>query len=330
MTPTSPSVLHVNDCASTAAHLIQQAAREGMHWDFLPLADATALGTGVPGAARKGLAGMAWLGRLAAGSRSHDLVHVHSAGILRHARFALRRYVLHCHGTDVRTQQYLPAWAGPVRTGLERAEAVFYSTPDLAQHVLPHRADAAYLPVPIDTGELPEWAPRPRPRVVFASRWGTDKGGPAQLDVAAQVVAAVGGRAEVVGLDWGPLAPDAAAAGVQLIRPLPRAAYLELLASAHAVVGQSAGILAASELEALGSGAPLVMPVPLPLYAAAQPPVLADSPSSAVEAVAALVADTTPHDPSVGRAGVARVHGVERSLSEVLETYGRVLARRAR
>jgi hypothetical protein len=325
---TAPTVLHVNDCASTAAQLIGEAARHGMTWDYLPTASVSRPSAGLLGTARKATAGAAWVAQLAGAARRHDIVHVHSAGILRHARLGLRRYVLHCHGTDVRTQQYLPAWRAPVRDGLQRAEAVFFSTPDLAEHVLPQRPDASYLPVPIDTSLLPRWAPGPRPRVVFASRWGDDKGGQPQVDLAAQVVSAVADRADVIGLDWGPRAHEAAGAGVRLVAQQDRAGFLALLASAHAVVGQSAGILAASELEALGTGAPLVMPVPLPLYAAAAPPVLGDSPESATSAVVGLVTGTETHDPAAGQRYVADLHGVGSALATVLDTYQRVLAAR--
>lgn len=299
-----------------------------MRWDYLPAATGAVTAPGSLGLAQKAVVGAGWVARLAVQSRRHDIAHVHSAGILKHARFGLRRYVLHCHGTDVRTQQYLPAWRAPIRDGLRRAEAVFFSTPDLAEHVVPQRTDAVYLPVPIDTGLLPHWSPAPRPRVVFASRWGDDKGGQAQVDLAAAVVAAVGERADVIGLDWGPRAVEAGAAGVDLVARLDRAAYLGLLASAHAVVGQSAGILAASELEALGTGAPLVMPVPLPLYAAAPPPVLGDSVPTAADAVVALVSGTSAHDPSAGQEYVARVHGVDHAWASVQQTYERVLAAR--
>jgi hypothetical protein len=317
----------VNDCASTAAQLISEAGRRGHHWDYLPIASGHVTASGPAGGAQKAVAGAVWLGRLAVAARSHDVVHVHSAGILRHARFALRRYVLHCHGTDVRTQQYQPAWRSAVRGGLDRAEAVLYSTPDLAEHVLPHRADATYLPVPIDVGLLPRWQPHRSPRVVFASRWGADKGGDQQVRLARAVVEAVGGRADVVGLDWGPLAGEARSAGVRLLPPTARSTYLDLLASAHAVVGQSAGILAASELEALGIGSPLVMPVALPLYASDAPPVLGGDVETAVDAVDALV-EGTPHDPEPGATYVARVHGVDRALDVVLRTYDDVLRAR--
>jgi hypothetical protein len=326
---TAASVLHLNDCASTAAQLIAEAGRRGMHWDLLPLATPGQRVGGAVGAACKAAVGARWLGRLALDARTHDIVHVHSAGVLRHARWATRRYVLHCHGTDVRTQQYDPRWSGPIRAGLARAEAVFYSTPDLAEHVLPRRPDAVYLPVPIDTAGLPRWQPRPgRPLVLFASRWGPDKGGSSQLNVAEALVSAVGDRAEVAGLDWGPLASDAARRGVNLLPRVDRPHYLRLLASAHVVIGQSAGILAASELEALGIGTPLVMPVDLPLYTATGLPVLGGS-GLAVESAVHQLAEPSSHDPAAGRDYVKRVHGVAGELDAVLQRYAEVLARRS-
>ena len=99
--------------------------------------------------------GAAWLGRLSAQSMRHDLLHVHSGSVLRHSRLVPKRFVLHLHGTDIRTLQYDPSWTAVVRAGVASARAVFYSTPDLAEHVLPLRPDATLLPVPVDVGRLP-------------------------------------------------------------------------------------------------------------------------------------------------------------------------------
>ena len=58
--------------------------------------------------------------------------------------------------------------------------------------------------------------------------------------------------------------------GVELVPTRPHAGYLSLLSGATVVVGQAGGILSASELEAIGAGVPVVVPVPLPLYDAEQ------------------------------------------------------------
>lgn len=330
-----PSALHVNDAAFTARHLIAEARGRGYVWDYLPKAAPAQQWRGLTGKARRAAIGAAWVARLRLLAMRHDIVHVHSASTLGHARLGAPRFVVHCHGTDVRTAQYQPRWTTIVRDGLRDAEAVFYSTPDLAEHVLPHRADAVYLPVPIDVDAVPAWSPSAgRPTVVFASRWTADKDSDVtQLDVASAVVAAVGDRADVLGLDWGPQAVDAAALGVRLVPKTGHDAFLRLLAGAHVVLGQSAGILAASELEAIATGVPVVVGVPLPLYAEDPPPVHGgdvdggDVPAAA-DAVRALLDGSMAHDSTAARAWVADVHGVEHAVDTVARVHRDVVAAR--
>ena len=327
--PRQPSALHVNDAAFTAARLAAEAGRRGLRWDLLALASSRQDWNGLSGRARRAALGAGWLARLAVAARRHDIVHVHSATTLPHVRHVVRRFVLHCHGSDVRTAQYEPGRGEGIRAGLRDAEAVFYSTPDLAEHVLPHRPDARLLPVPVDVANLPRWQPVDSPaRIVFASRWEDVKGLAAQLDTAERLVRAVGDRAEVVGLDWGPAAEAAARLGVRLVPRLDHAAYLELLAGATAVVGQSAGILSASELEAMGTGAPLAVPSSLALYADSAPPVLGADPASVTAAILALVADPTSHDPAASRAWVEQWHGTAPGVDTVAAVYADVMAAR--
>ncbi|MEU6696486.1 hypothetical protein [Pseudonocardia sp. NPDC046786] len=322
----SPSVLHVNDAAFTAERMITEAHRRGLDWTLLPKAAPDQEWRGITGRARRAAIGAAWVARLAVAARRHDIVHVHSASTLAHSRLGAPRYVVHCHGTDVRTAQYDPARRSSIVDGLRSAEAVLYSTPDLAEHVLAHRPDAVYLPVPIDVDAVPEWAPDDRRRVVFASRWSPDKGVGTQLAVARELIARFGDRIDLTGLDWGPCAGEAAASGVRLVPRTGHAGYLALLAGASVVVGQAAGILAASELEALAAGAPLVVPDPLPLYDG--PPVLAVPAGDAADAVAAVLDGTQPHDPAAVRGWTRSVHGVASAVDVVTGLHRKVLADR--
>lgn len=326
----APSALHVGDAAFTAARLVAEARRRGLPWDHLPLAGGDQDWSSVTGRARRAVVGARWLTQLAVAARRHDVVHVHSATTLPHVRPVARRFVLHCHGTDVRTSQYEPGRGEGIRAGLRDAEAVLYSTPELAEHVLPHRPDATLLPVPVDVDSIPTWAPAPGglPRVVFASRWEDVKGLAEQLETAELLVHALAGRAEVVGLDWGPAAASAAALGVRLVPRLDHAAYLDLLAGSAAVVGQSAGILSASELEAMATGAPLAIPSSLALYADSAPPALGSDPASVTEAVVAVVTDPTLHDAARNRDWVARWHGTARAVDTVAAVYADVVAAR--
>ena len=319
-------MLHVNDAAFTAERMITEAHRRGLDWTLMPKAAPAQEWRGITGRVRRAAIGGAWVARLAVAARRHDIVHVHSASTLAHSRLGAPRYVVHCHGTDVRTAQYDPARRSSIVDGLLRAEAVLYSTPDLAEHVLAHRPDAVYLPVPIDVDAVPEWAPGARPQVVFASRWSSDKGVTTQLAVARDLTARFGDRVELVGLDWGPCAAEAAAAGVRLVPRSGHAGYLALLAGASVVVGQATGMLGASEMEALAAGAPVVVPVPLPLYD--DPPVLAVQAEGAADAVASVLDGAHPHDPGVVRGWTRSVHGVARAVDVVTELHRGVLAAR--
>lgn len=345
-------VLHVNDAAFTTTNLLREAARRGLPWRYLPIAISDPAWSGVSGTVRRAASGLRWEARLARQAASCDLLHVHVASVVRHTGWVPRPYVLHLHGTDIRTHQYLPEYSGLVRRAVERAAAVLYSTPDLAEHVR-WRPDATLMPVPIDTGALPPWRPDPRPTVVFASRWEEVKG----LAVQVRVADSLRRRrptARLLGVDWGSGADLARKHGVELVPRTSHDGFLELLASAHVVVGQPTGMLAASELEALGIGVPVVAALEPRWYPPAlipTPPVLGgleigrrhplptQDPSRAgsreltggqVEATAeALVAEVVnaldaPAAVSValgGPAWLARHHGVTRAVDQLVDVY---------
>lgn len=326
-----PSVLHVNDCASTTTQLLAEASRRGLPWRYLPLADRGRDWSGVRGRAAQGVAGARWATRLAAGAASADLLHVHYASVVRHTRLVPRRYVLHVHGTDVRSQQYEPAWTPVIRSGLARAQAVLYSTPDLAEHVLPHRPDAELFPVPIDLTALPTWRAPQQPVVLFSSRWEPVKGLADQLAVAAALRptmrSASPGGVRLLGLDWGAGAPDAARAGVELLPRTDRAGYLRLLASASVVVGQCSGMLAASELEAVGTGVPVAAALE-PRWYPGEPPAVLVGPASGdrvtpvVDAVVAALADPEATSAALaGPAWLARTHDVRAGADRLERLY---------
>ena len=212
----------------------------------------------------------------------------------------VKPFLLHFHGTDIRTQYYEPARRPALQWGADHAVKVLYSTPDLREHAEAARADATYLPNPVDLEELPEWRRTDRPRIVFASRWHSSKGGRNQLELVRALRSAVGPDVELQGLDWGDGAPQAAELGVGLVPKMPKPEYLLWLASAHVVVGQSAGILAMSELQAIGIGVPVVMQLGEGYYQS--PPALQ---GDSVEALAAAASSalTDPAGTSAALAG---------------------------
>ena len=323
-------VLHVNDAADTARNLTAVARAAGQPWDLFAKASERTGWTGPRAQVQRAAIGAMWVARLAVAARRHDIVHVHSASTVAHSRFATRRYVVHCHGTDVRTAQYRYPDGGIIRKSLREAEFVFYATPDLAEHVLPYRGDAELLPVPIRTDLLPRWTGaevRGRPRIAFAARWGEEKNATAMLECAAGLIAVLGDRAEIAGLDWGGRAAEAAQLGVRLYPRMDHPGYLRWLADSLVVIGQGTGSLGASELEAMGTGVPFAVPAPLTGYPQA-PPLLAGSVPATLEAVAALVADPATYDPAPIRGWVVDHHDAARGVAQLNRVYPTVLAAR--
>ncbi|MFT4468376.1 glycosyltransferase [Arthrobacter sulfonylureivorans] len=286
-----PRVLHIYDAADVGATLIKYGRREGRPWRHFTAIPPEGAAPSAAARAGKLAAGSLWQARRAAAILRSDLLHVHSGsriGVVRSR--PVKPFLLHFHGTDIRTQYYEPARRPALQWGADHAVTVLYSTPDLREHAESARSDAVYLPNPVDLEELPQWWPAGRPRIVFASRWHSSKGGQQQLELARVLRAAVGPDVELQGLDWGDGAPQAAELGVILVPKMPKPEYLRWLASAHVVIGQSAGILAMSELQAMGIGVPVVMPLGEGYYQS--PPVLqGDSAEALAAAAAAALAD---------------------------------------
>ena len=189
-----------------------------------------------------------------------QLWHVNMGGRALWARGVFARpYTLTLHGTDIRENYWQEQHHAALKEDIDRAGHVWYTTPDLREKAEKARPDAEYLPVALDMKELPLWRPATRPRVFFPSRWDRSKGGDAWLETASEVAAAVAGRdVDLVGIDWGDRAAEAAALGITLLPRMPKAQFLQEVSTAHVAVAQVAGILAASELEAIGIGVPTV------------------------------------------------------------------------
>src|SRR5690606_18267436 len=258
--PADPRVLHFNDAAGVGLALVRAAERQGLHWDLLPQ---SRVRPSLPAARRRGLGRVRYvpfLVRRAVALGRADVVHVHSANnvrLLRERGMPRRPYLLHLHGTDIRERWPDPAHRAEIQAAVDGAFAVYYTTPDLAENALRARPDAVHMPAFVEAGTLPAWAPGPRRRVVYVSRWSAVKGAPEVLALARRLAELLPSDVEQVGLDWGPDAEEARRAGVRLVPRLAHAEYLELLASAHVCVGQATSVLGVSELEAMAVGPPL-------------------------------------------------------------------------
>lgn len=311
-------VTQLFDCADVGKTLVNAAVSRGKPWKI------------IQGPWTRGGTKAAYyrfrLEQAAAYPRT-QLWHVNMGGRAKWARGVFARpYALTLHGTDIRENYWQDQHHATMKSDIDGAGHVWYMTPDVREKAESVRADAQYLPIPVDPDELPAWRPSSKPRVFFPSRWDASKGGDALLQTAADVVSATKGRGvDVVGLDWGDRAAEAAQLGVTLVPKMPKAEFLQELASAHVAVGQVAGILATSELEALGIGVPVIFTDPVPGY----PEDLATVSVSRADVGQAVLESL--EDPRAlskrlnGQAYVARNHSAEGMLPTLEAGYAKVL-----
>lgn len=257
----TPKVLQFNDCAFVAQSSVSAAARLGLTWDYLPPSRVRPAGPVQGGAFRqKAIYFPYWAHRVSAVIRA-DVVHVHygtSARLLREPGVPKRPYVLTLHGSDIRRQWKDPQFHGEIQRAVDEAAHVFYANTDNADDARAARPDAEFLPSLVDVQALPQWSPDAgQPSIVFVSRWDADKGVDRQLDLAESLVRAVGDKARVIGVNWGPGAAEAERRGVTLLERMPHGQFHDVVSRAHVAIGQASNYFSTSEFEALCIGLPL-------------------------------------------------------------------------
>jgi glycosyltransferase involved in cell wall biosynthesis len=327
--PDEPAVLHFNDCASVGQALVTEAARQGHHWAYAPPEQVRPAAT----SANRWLARAQFLPYLLRRRRllaRADVVHVHyatSARLLRERGMPRRPYVLHLHGSDIRSQWPDPAYHDEIQRAIDEACHVYYANLDTTEQARTARSDAEYLPILIDLALLPPWRGSGEGatarRVLFVSRWDEVKGADANLELARELSRAVP-AVELVGLDWGPRAADAADAGVRLLPRVSRAEFLGLLASADVAVGQARPVVATSELEAMAIGVPtaaLGSRIPRP-DDATTPPVIEGGLEEVVSGIRAALGDPAGTAEALGgREWVRARHAATPWVPRLLEVY---------
>lgn len=253
-----PRVLHLNDCAFVGANMIAAARRQGYRWRMLGLpwpklraGETTPRPQAEASAYARRWGAQAWA----------QVVHVHygrTAGLVYYPLMPSRPYVLHLHGTDIRSLWTQPGHHERLQLAIDRAAHVYYTTRDLEENATTARADAEYMPVFVDPSDLPQWRPgEDGRRIVFASRWDPVKGAEEMISLARRLRRVIPSEVELVGLDWGESAQDAARAGVRLVPKMTHDEYLQFLAGADLAISQTNSVLGVSEIEAMGIGLPL-------------------------------------------------------------------------
>lgn len=325
----NPRVVHVFDCADVGSTLVRTARAQGRPWSYLPARDTSHEGNGMRGQLKR-LGGVAqWTARRWSLTLPADLLHIHFGTRVDIAtRWPQRPFIVHFHGTDIREFYQDPHQRAKIQWGADHAQAAFYATPDLAEYALEARPDARYLANPVDLTELPEWRPAAVPRVVFASRWGAAKGGTEQLELAAGLALAVQGTGiRLEGLDWGENAASAAKLGVNLVPTMSKRAYLDWLARAHVVVGQSTGLLGMSELQAIGIGVPTASNVRTALYPGSVPVIGSGTLDEQVESIVAAAKDAPATAAFLdSRAWITEHHDPATIVQELAAAYAGIAA----
>lgn len=257
-----------------------------------------------------------------------DVVHVHFAYLGWMGILGRYPYFLHCHGTDVRRNLHRFYQRPFIVHSLRVAQMVFYSTPDLAEHVLPVRPDAVWFPNPINieafTPDSDGKRLRQRPRVFFISELSQIKGVDREFEVIASL------QRQVPEIEIAVMG-----CGTQFeryrhwpgITVLPRVPYNDMPARIRGfdvVVGQlKLGILSMSEMEAMACGVPVVGEFRYPEFYTEQPPIATGSTTEElVGAIIELLADEEMRL-SLGkrsRGWVMRHHDY-RQLASVLGSY---------
>jgi len=291
-----PRVLQFNDCAFVARNMVRAAARAGIKWAYMPPEQVRPMTAAPKNPLLARARFVPYVVRRAVRLRAADVVHVHygtSARLLRERGMPRRPYVLTLHGTDIRKQWADPQFHDEIQRAIDGAAHVFFANNDTAENARRARPDAEFLPALVDAAALPSWSPVGRPSILFVSRWDDAKGVERQLELVRELSAAVGSRAQVLGLNWGPGAEAARKNGVTLLERMPQEDFHRIMSQAHMTIGQATNNFATSEFEALCMGAPLAAVgsrLPRP-DDGSTPPVIEGSQDEVVEQVVAALDD---------------------------------------
>lgn len=253
-------ILQFNDCAFVARSLTRAALDIGQRWDYLPPEQVRPMTAAPSNPVLAKARFVPYLLRRRARLSAADVVHVHygtSVRLIQERGMPKRPYLLTLHGTDIRRQWKEPQFHDEIQRAIDNAEHVFYANTDNQTDALQAREDAEFFPSVIDLASLPDWSPSGAPKILFISRWDDDKGVTGQLELVRMLAPAVVGKAELVGLDWGPGAKQAESLGVRLLAKLPQAEYHREISSAWLGIGQASDYFSTSEFEAMSIGLPL-------------------------------------------------------------------------
>ena len=222
----------------------------------------------------------------------YDIIHIHFAylgwlGLLGHYP-----YFLHCHGSDIRRdlKDWRRRWF--IEKSIQRAQKVFFATPDLADILLPLRPDAIFLPNPLNTDQfhpLPQQIHKPL-KLLLGSAFYTVKGIESAM-AGLQAIIQQYPEIQVTAFALGPEYPRyQESPGFRFIKPVSHVDMPTLYHNHDLVIGQfKIGSLGMVELESLACGKPVICYYVKNQYDTSPPPVInAQSTTQITESIAYL------------------------------------------
>lgn len=323
-------ILHVNDVANVATTLATAQRSLGHEVDVLRLR----LVAGSGPTALKLLALPLRSAELMAvhrqiRDRRYDVVHIHYAYLGLVGALGRHRYVLHCHGTDVRLGLHDWIRRPAVIAALNRAALVLVATPDLIPIVRAIRPDAAFVPDPVN---IDLFAPDINPAtddVLLNAALSDVK----RTDIAFEAIRrlrALRPGLTVTAVDHGPGREKyKGEPGIRFVPPVAHDAMPGLVRQHRVVLGQfGIGSLGMAELESMACERPVICHFNQgPAYPAA-PPVLSAQDPADVAAHALRLLDERAAAVAMGAAArgwVVGTHGSEAIAKQVDLLYERAL-----
>jgi len=235
-------------------------------------------------------------------NRNIDIVHVHYAYMAPLVWLSGREYFLHCHGSDITKNLYRRRFRWITRKSILKARVVFYSTPNLKNHLIKLRSDAVFIPNPVDTDFFSpshgESANNGRITVFIPSRLNIEKG----VDIAIEGIRIARRKADfdIVAFDHGldgKILLDAIKEkipGAKLHPETDASGMLAQINRSDIVLAQlRTGILSVTEQEAMSAGKPVITRFDYADFYDSPPPILqARNSEEVAEQILKLVADS--------------------------------------
>jgi glycosyltransferase involved in cell wall biosynthesis len=208
---------------------------------------------------------------------NYDVVHIHwlSHGIV--GVLAGRSFFAQAHGSDLHLNLNKPVYRRVTHSVLEKANKIFYVTPNLLAYLKDFESKSLYLPNPVDTVEAGRHLTPPSEvsKVLIFTRLDPIKG-VERIFAAAERMSR---NVELTALDWGPLAGEYVrkyGRWVTFVKTIPHAGVGAFIRQFDVVIGQMLqGSLGLMEIEALAEGRPLITGIDWSLYPHDPPPVVA-------------------------------------------------------